>query len=85
MPGMSGLDVIKVVNRTGCGDHPAHRSWFDGIRHRSAAQPYLLDYLLKARLSTQILESVARTQSAGARMQSMENQDGEAGADENGH
>ncbi len=85
MPGMSGLDVIKVVNRTQpdveiilLTAHGSMESAIEALRSR------ILDYLLKPASPTQILESVARgLNRRAARMQSMENQDGEAGADEN--
>ncbi len=61
MPGMSGLDVIKVVNRTLPEVEiilfTAHGSMESAIE---ALRSHVQDYLLKPASPTQILESVAR-------------------------
>jgi DNA-binding response OmpR family regulator len=61
MPGMSGLDVIKVIRRTLPEIEiilfTAHGSMESAIE---ALRNHIQDYLLKPASSTQILESVAR-------------------------
>ncbi len=77
MPGMSGLDVIKVINRTLpeveiilFTAHGSMESAIEALRNR------VQDYLLKPASPTQILESVARGLSRRtARQQSRERQE----------
>jgi DNA-binding response OmpR family regulator len=77
MPGMSGLDVIKVINRTLpeveiilFTAHGSMESAIEALRNR------VQDYLLKPASPTQILESVARGLTRRtARLQSRERQE----------
>jgi DNA-binding response OmpR family regulator len=77
MPGMSGLDVIKLINRTLpeveiilFTAHGSMESAIEALRNR------VQDYLLKPASPTQILESVARGLSRRtARQQSRERQE----------
>jgi len=77
MPGMSGLDVIKVINRTMpeveiilFTAHGSMESAIEALRNR------VQDYLLKPASPAQILESVARgLKRRTARLQSRERQE----------
>jgi DNA-binding response OmpR family regulator len=84
MPGMSGLEVVKVVNRVApdveivlLTAHGSMESAVEALRHR------VHDYLLKPASPNQILESVkrglARRQN---RLQARERQEQEPGSDE---
>ncbi len=84
MPGMNGLEVVKVVNRVApdleivlLTAHGSMESAVEALRNR------VHDYLLKPASPTQILESVRRGLARrNSRLQAHERQDLEAASDE---
>lgn len=85
MPGMNGLEVVKVVNRTAPDVEiimlTAHGSMESAIE---ALRSQVHDYLLKPASPAQIIESVSRgLERRKARIQARENQQSDIGADEN--
>jgi DNA-binding response OmpR family regulator len=84
MPGMNGLEVVKVVNRLSpeveiilLTAHGSMESAVEALRNR------VHDYLLKPASPTQIIESVRRGLARrNGRLQAQERQDLETGSDE---